>query len=745
MKTRLFLALLLLGSGFVTPADGQGPFTVRPLSSRAGWAPRAGPSFAGATGAGPVGRRYVVFASDSTAAYAFYLPLSVRMWAEVAGFESIVVLVGGEWREQAQASTYAVIEGLADSGARVVVLDVPPGSYTLSTVAQLSRLLVSCAVDLRHDDFLLVMDVDMWPLSSAHFADAAAHLHRNASISVLMHDAFCCGSKPVNWSGFRLRNDAVDPDRDPDYYRVYAAGKGVGATVAVWQRILGGYLASVSVEAGHCHQTRDKCTAGTCTGSADPLADSGPRARTTEAQILGRVTMRLIDALLVRPLGMGKLGSANRQELELSGRYSHGQMEWELDQRVLGLALKQWGGCARHECLRIPLHPRAMLDRDHVWPPPPPPAPAEEAPAAAGMTAREDALLQGRVMVHLPMQGRGSEDGSGYGEVGWKRIVWLLDRALPLRARRGTLRKWAQAYRTQFQNGMAQEVLGCVVSIVDAQNVGHMQRLLSLVAALYGRTVYVLVYTIGLSADEMRDLQIWRNVLVAAIPTSVADQLPDVQLLRYQAVLEATAHPLLSAVRTVLYVAPHVLTCSGALELAFHRIKINPEGSFGITGQVTGHVKGHVTGHVTDAGHGSPFCLWEVQGYLVNGPFWKATQDAMEAHSMPPSPSTCEHVPAFVIPTKYVPTKYVPTKYAARGGAPDEGTGEWRSGCEVYDTVYSPLIKRGGVVLVLGHTSDVLVADMLGASRNGPARARTRARAHASTHTHTQHTHTNTQ
>lgn len=629
---RLFLtvALLLLGGGLVAPADGQGPFTVRASSSRAGWAPRAGPSFAGAAGAAPGGRRYVVFAGDSTAAYAFYLPLSVRMWAEVAGFESIVVLVGGEWREQAQASTYAVIEGLSDSGARVVVLDVPPGSYTLSTVAQLSRLLVSCAFDLRHDDFLLVMDVDMWPLSSAHFADAAAHLHSNASLSVLMHDAFCCGSKPVNWSGFRSRNDAVDPDRDPDYYRVYAAGKGVGATVAVWQRILGGYLASVSVEAGHCRQTRDECIAGTCTGSADPLA------KTTEAQMLGRVTMRLIDALLVGPLGMGKLGSANRQELELSGRYSYGQMEWELDQRVLGLALKQWGGCARDECHRIPLHPRAMLDRDHAWPPPPPPAPAAEAPVA-GMTAREDALLQGRVMVHLPMQGRGSEDESGYGEVGWKRILWLLDRALPLRARRGTLRKWAQAYRTQFQNGMAQEVLGCIVSIVDAENVGHMQRLLSLVAALYGRTVYVMVYAIGLSADQMRDLQIWRNVLVAVIPSLVTDQLPDVQLLRYQAVLEATAHPFLSAVRTVLYVAPHVLTCSGALELAFGRIKSNPEGSFGITG----HVTRLATGHVTDPGHGSPICRWEVQGYLVNGPFWNSTQDAMEANRMPPSPRCC--------------------------------------------------------------------------------------------------------
>jgi hypothetical protein len=91
-------------------------------------------------------------ASDATAGYAFYLPLSVRVWAEVAGFESIVVLVGAEWREQTQLYTAEVISALDSTGATVVVLDVPPGSYTLSTVAQLSRLLVACGLELQPED-----------------------------------------------------------------------------------------------------------------------------------------------------------------------------------------------------------------------------------------------------------------------------------------------------------------------------------------------------------------------------------------------------------------------------------------------------------------------------------------------------------------------------------------------------------------------------------------------------------------
>ena len=109
------------------------------------------------------------------------------------------------------------------------------------------------------------------------------------------------------------------------------------------------------------------------------------------------------------------LGNSNRGELEHSGRYAYGQFEWELDQRVLGLAVKMWGHCcpsstaAPHAdmpteaqarprfqtklCWQIALPKRAMLDRLEQWPP----------DGAAGATSGVD-VLNGRIMAHLPMQ-----------------------------------------------------------------------------------------------------------------------------------------------------------------------------------------------------------------------------------------------------------------------------------------------------------------------------------------------------
>ena len=110
------------------------------------------------------------------------------------------------------------------------------------------------------------------------------------------------------------------------------------------------------------------------------------------------------------------LGNSNRGELEHSGRYAYGQFEWELDQRVLGLAVKMWGHCcpsstaAPHadmpteaqahprfqteSCWQIALPKRAMLDRLEQWPP----------DGAAGGAATGVDVLNGRIMAHLPMQ-----------------------------------------------------------------------------------------------------------------------------------------------------------------------------------------------------------------------------------------------------------------------------------------------------------------------------------------------------
>ena len=41
-----------------------------------------------------------------------------------------------------------------------------------------------------------------------------------------------------------------------------------------------------------------------------------------------------------------------------------------------------------------------------------------------------------------------------------------------------------------------------------------------------------MVYTVGLSVEQMQSLEIWRNVMIAAVPPQLADALPDLQTLR---------------------------------------------------------------------------------------------------------------------------------------------------------------------------------------------------------------------
>ena len=70
---------------------------------------------------------------------------------------------------------------------------------------------------------------------------------------------------------------------------------------------------------------------------------------------------------------------------------------------MLGLAIKASAKCAPYNsspCLRIRLPRRAMLDRDEAWPP----ESAHHTLPPARITPAEARLLEGRLMVHLPMQ-----------------------------------------------------------------------------------------------------------------------------------------------------------------------------------------------------------------------------------------------------------------------------------------------------------------------------------------------------
>ena len=296
---------------------------------------------------------------------------------------------------------------------------------------------------------------------------------------------------------------------------------------------------------------------------------------------------------------------------------------------------------------------------------------------------------------------------SGYAEQGWTRVRWLLQH-LPAResprrsgnagAEEENVSAWAEGYRTRFNDGLAQEVIGGVVSVVDAASLQDLARLLALISGMYGRSVYVLVYCVGLSDAQVRQLQLWRNVLAAAVPTQAASALDDVQQLRFHALLDAVKHPLLGHLRTILYLAPSVRVCSGALELAFQRLKDSALGSFAVAS--------------ADATGG---CHWGVLGDLRGGAAWLALERAMAERRMPELLHVCDAVPSFLLP------------HTRRSGPQRDAaaTGFWQGfeGCDVLDTVYTPLIRRKGVVMVIGQASGAdsggLVADLLGLARTG--------------------------
>ena len=302
---------------------------------------------------------------------------------------------------------------------------------------------------------------------------------------------------------------------------------------------------------------------------------------------------------------------------------------------------------------------------------------------------------------------------SGYAEQGWTRVRWLLQH-LPAResprrsgnagAEEENVSAWAEGYRTRFNDGLAQEVIGGVVSVVDAASLQDLARLLALISGMYGRSVYVLVYCVGLSDAQVRQLQLWRNVLAAAVPTQATSALDDVQQLRFHALLDAVKHPLLGHLRTILYLAPSVRVCSGALELAFQRLKDSALGSFAVASADA--LGGNVSAEA---------CHWEVLGYLKGGAAWLALEQAMAERRMPALLHVCDAVPSFILPHT--------RRSGPRRDAAATGVLGGVEGCDVLDTVYTPLIRRKGVVMVIGQASDAdsagLVADLLGLARTG--------------------------
>jgi hypothetical protein len=117
----------------------------------------------------------VVLSSDANPAYAFYVPLTALMWREVGGYHPLVLSLGPLPR--------IVIERTTEIIRNTDIVEVvKPDCCGMQAATQLVRLLAYLAPGVEPDDWLLMGDVDAWPLLAEPFQRPLKEAH-------LMYDA----------------------------------------------------------------------------------------------------------------------------------------------------------------------------------------------------------------------------------------------------------------------------------------------------------------------------------------------------------------------------------------------------------------------------------------------------------------------------------------------------------------------------------------------------------------------------
>jgi hypothetical protein len=177
----------------------------------------------------------------------------------------------------------------------------------------------------------------------------------------------------------------------------------------------------------------------------------------------------------------------------------YGQLEWELDQRLLGLRLKNWRGHPA-QCERIPHPPTAAFDRARWRPGPIVSTTVSPAAGAEGRQPTASNSGDGHVWAHLPLSppsssgsgrgGNGEGAFSGYSDAGWPMVEAALARLASSNgvdaASVGATIASAPAYRAAFSevaSGLP-PIHGVVVTAVEPNDLVTAH---GLVAGLYAQ------------------------------------------------------------------------------------------------------------------------------------------------------------------------------------------------------------------------------------------------------------------
>lgn len=121
--------------------------------------------------------QYALMSSDEETMYAAFLPLTAQLWKEVAGYHPYAILVSDS-QFQASAKLRLILKTLHETDAKIKWLpSMTDSGLSTNNVAQCSRL-YGGLLDRYDTDFIMTIDVDMWPCQRGFYdTKGAKNMH----------------------------------------------------------------------------------------------------------------------------------------------------------------------------------------------------------------------------------------------------------------------------------------------------------------------------------------------------------------------------------------------------------------------------------------------------------------------------------------------------------------------------------------------------------------------------------------
>lgn len=109
--------------------------------------------------------RYVINTANHIDTYLFFMPIACMIWKHVIGYEPIAIFAGNEssWKKNDKQS---FVIGETKKFAKVHFIPPSINKVKPSTIAQVSRLYASSIPWLNEDDYLIISDVDTFPIDA---------------------------------------------------------------------------------------------------------------------------------------------------------------------------------------------------------------------------------------------------------------------------------------------------------------------------------------------------------------------------------------------------------------------------------------------------------------------------------------------------------------------------------------------------------------------------------------------------